>query len=605
MLATAAPAPAATSCVNTGGSAGCFASIQSAINAAAAGDTITVAAGAYGEDITINKALTLSGAQDGVNPNSPGARTNPANESIIHSADLTAANVTLSGFTVNGPTGPGGRSVQANSAHDTVTYNIVDGFESIFDQRNDFFTAAHNRITTNYVGITVHVGNNTPATNVTVDDNVITPGSAPVANSRAIYMSMTTDSSVTNNVGNGFIGAGFEGSNHTRLLVSGNTFNGNRKGISIFGASTFITVTGNTVNNNHSSPAGAGFGIDIKGQDLTITGNTITGNGNRGISISNNIGITQNVTVTGNTITGNGSPGLYVDPLVLGPVGADRNWWGCVAGPGQAGCDTVSGSATIIPWYTQISGATLSNEADLASLSLDEGPISPAFTPTTTSYTASVPAGTTSVTVHSTASLGATTVVTGNSGLVPGPNLVKLTTTSADATVTNVTSITVTVVPLPKVEIVDPPPAVNAPAGPTSLKFTTSGGAAETVTCTFGHSPADVISTGPCTSPAVYDTADGQSYYFKVRVCNFSGCADDTASWSTAPPLPKVEIVDPPPAVNAPAGPTSLKFTTSGGAAETVTCTFGHSPADVISTGPCTSPAVYDTADGQSCTTSR
>ncbi len=90
--------------------------------------------------------------------------------------------------------------------------------------------------------------------------------------------------------------------------------------------------------------------------------------------------------------------------------------------------------------------------------------------------------------------------------------------------------------PLPKVEIVDPPPAVNAPAGPTSLKFTTSGGAAETVTCTFGHSPADVISTGPCTSPAVYDTADGQSYYFKVRVCNVSGCTDTSASWSTAPP---------------------------------------------------------------------
>ncbi len=64
---TAAPAQAATLCVNPGGTGGCFATIQGAINAAApSGDSIQIASGTYNESkVLVNKSLTIQGAGPG------------------------------------------------------------------------------------------------------------------------------------------------------------------------------------------------------------------------------------------------------------------------------------------------------------------------------------------------------------------------------------------------------------------------------------------------------------------------------------------------------------------------------------------------------------
>ena len=60
-MVVASPVGAATVCVAPGGAGGCFATIQAAITAATANDTITVAAGTDNERITIGKNLTITG----------------------------------------------------------------------------------------------------------------------------------------------------------------------------------------------------------------------------------------------------------------------------------------------------------------------------------------------------------------------------------------------------------------------------------------------------------------------------------------------------------------------------------------------------------------
>jgi hypothetical protein len=92
----------------------------------------------------------------------------------------------------------------------------------------------------------------------------------------------------------------------------------------------------------------------------------------------------------------------------------------------------------------KIAYATLtSNNADLTSLSLSSGTLSPAFDPSTTAYTASVDNSVTDVTATESTNPGATAVVTGGSSLSVGNNTVSVTVTAADGTTTKTYTVTV------------------------------------------------------------------------------------------------------------------------------------------------------------------
>ena len=78
-----------------------YSTIQAAVNAAVAGQTINVDAGTYNETVTINKSLTIRGAQAGVD-----ARNTRGTESIVYATqtvfDVFANDVTIDGFTIQG-----------------------------------------------------------------------------------------------------------------------------------------------------------------------------------------------------------------------------------------------------------------------------------------------------------------------------------------------------------------------------------------------------------------------------------------------------------------------------------------------------------------------
>ena len=108
-------------------------------------------------------------------------------------------------------------------------------------------------------------------------------------------------------------------------------------------------ITGNTITGNTgtaSDEISAGVYVSTYwggGSAATVTGNTLTGN-SVGIYVGyQNNADTSQVTARGNRIVDNGQDGAYAAPGFAGSLDAQQNWWGCNAGPGSAGCDSVTG----------------------------------------------------------------------------------------------------------------------------------------------------------------------------------------------------------------------------------------------------------------------
>jgi len=343
--------------------------IQYAITNSGINDVIHVAADVYHERLVIDKSLTLQGAQSGVDPTLPGARTNPDAETIINLIGLSVPNpnvlveiplgvknVVISGFTLDGksalPQNADFSTIRCWDDNLTIEDNIIDGFYCVLYKGNDYFAVNRNRITANKVGITVQPS---PATFVTISDNIIVPGIPLAPDAQGIYFTGVNTATVSGNTITGFAASnGLGGSSDTNLTISGNTLLGNKKGISFWGNTTFITMERNTIRGSIVN------GIEIKGQDILITGNQIQNSASDGICVDNHTLTTERVTISNNCITGNTNFGLRVTSGVSMPVDALDNWWGSATGPFHAALnslgtgDTVSDRAIFSPWLTSI-----------------------------------------------------------------------------------------------------------------------------------------------------------------------------------------------------------------------------------------------------------
>lgn len=329
------------------------ATIQHAVDEAAAGDVIRVGPGSYDEIVSVTKALTLAGAQAGVDARD---RTG-ASESILTASGggfaVTASDVTIDGFTVEGVSGPPyGVGIYLSSAHSG--YRVVN-----------------NVIRDNIFGLYANASGAGPSL---IERNRFEANNRPGSSSgNAIYADQgTQDLTIDENffTGHESAAAVFAGSDQSGITVSGNELVDDNS-FAFFGTDE-ATVSGNTSTDSRGSIVflgGGNEGIEIVGnrfldgatsavrvtdistgpnQAVRVIRNVISGNA-FGVNVDDaaHAGVLD---VHGNGITGNGVGVRTGDADPGDGIDATENWWGCNEGPGQPGCDTFSGGVTADPW---------------------------------------------------------------------------------------------------------------------------------------------------------------------------------------------------------------------------------------------------------------
>ncbi len=352
---------AATLCVDNTGVCSdvtgtpCYCTLQAAINATSNGDTITVAASTYtvGGLVTVDKTLTLLGAQAGVT-----ACGRAGAESVLSNSQgmrIAASNVVIDGFTVQDSvvaafTGYGiwmDPSVNVTGTH--VVNNIFQN---------------------NIVG--VGLANKGPS-QALIQHNAFTTNNQPGgAGGSGIYTDEFVGGQVTNVLidancftSNENAGVGFSSTDTTKpdsdIEISNNSFDMNGRGIYFFNTNASTVHDNKITNSTVPTDGGTSVAIAVFGDVnvLTILNNDLLTGALRGIRVDNfNVNPNTDVEAHLNNIVGFTLAGLEVGAAGhVGPVNATCNWWGSATGPTNGGNpggtgDTVidSGPAIFTPW---------------------------------------------------------------------------------------------------------------------------------------------------------------------------------------------------------------------------------------------------------------
>jgi len=347
--------------------AGCgYTTIQAAITAATAGDTINVAAGVYAERIVIDKALTLLGATANVSKKNyvvPGSYAYDANvESIIKPAtdallpvidvnkvpsggDISGL-VTIKGFVI---TDQG--ALNNNAERNLISLKINTGLpDGILIENNVIgpHTGPGQNGLIGRGGICSQGPNNVSRHGMVIKDNLIFDslgdGVGIMLVGAYIYKGSTQDFSgarienntISGNTRSGIeIAGGVNGSIADPFVIANNTVKDNgwkiAYGIANYAANlkygngiNFIRGGGETDTQN--GPAGSPPTYPFSSPSyVNITGNEITHNEKNGIYMGP---MPQHITVTGNTIQSNGTGGGSYQTWDGVRVDLEENYYG-------------------------------------------------------------------------------------------------------------------------------------------------------------------------------------------------------------------------------------------------------------------------------------
>ncbi|MFA5772656.1 MAG: right-handed parallel beta-helix repeat-containing protein [Thermoplasmata archaeon] len=357
---TAGKANAATITVDDSGWQS-YTSVQAAVNASSAGDTVYVYNGTYNEKVTISKRINLVGES---NQNTIIQGTDASDSTGVY---VTANYVNISNLKIDNfaygiylYTGSNNNIVTSNIVSDCSYYGIL------------LSTSNNNTITSNTVSRCNHFGiylayaytssNNIISNTVSDCGTVLNCGSGillsgssnnniisnTVSNceSHGIWIySVSNSYIVSNTISNSDNGICLEHGSTNNNIVS-NTVSNCDNGTSLYSSSNNIIVS-NTISNSGSC------GIYISGSNNNITGNTVANSNNYGVYLYSS----SNNNMTSNNIYSNKQWGLYQYSGTDNT--AYNNWWGGASGPYNAvskpdgNGDNITGGVPFTPWATE------------------------------------------------------------------------------------------------------------------------------------------------------------------------------------------------------------------------------------------------------------
>jgi hypothetical protein len=324
------------------------ATVGHAVAEATAGDTVKVAAGTYAESVTVDKSLTLLGAQAGIDARGRNAAgLEDAGESVLSVAgggDLTLSggSVTVDGFKIV-DSSVNGSGIFIHGATDNVIrddiFDAVEGYASNGEFAGTTFR--HDRVENSRIGFESDLA---PASNVTIDANKFINTAWYDLN----FIEGGSGDVVSNNEATGATEANFGVLfKTTGAKVTGNTVTEREASAVYLGGSTVGTViSGNTFTGVKSSGVSVYDEVGGPNRSFEVVGNTLTDN-IRGVRLyaGSSAGVIE---IHGNRISGNTEAGVINQGEA--DVDATANWWGCDAGPNQAGCDKATGPMDSGKW---------------------------------------------------------------------------------------------------------------------------------------------------------------------------------------------------------------------------------------------------------------
>jgi Right handed beta helix region/Collagen triple helix repeat (20 copies) len=313
------------------------------------GDVIQVAAGTYHEGnaaVTVNKRLSIEGAQAGVDAR---GRSNGA-ETILDDTgggfQVTVSGVSIDGFTIQNAAGAPGVFLGSSASGYRVVNNIFldntpdlslnsDGIAQTVIRHNAF----ENDVPANSANA---ISSDDSAGNVSIDANSFTGHGG---RSMHFFPTRVTDLSITGNTLTN--DAPMDLRNVHSGAITGNTISGTGgDGVTLSGGDVDLTVSGNSVSGSTGSGLALTNGSGSANQLVSVVGNDLSGNTGAGLSVGSGA-YSGTFAAHLNRLVGNTGPGFSNGTATQADV--RNNWWGCNGGPGGS-CNGSSGPGNFTPW---------------------------------------------------------------------------------------------------------------------------------------------------------------------------------------------------------------------------------------------------------------